>query len=253
MANIINIQSDQFAELSNKIDRIGKYDLPVAVRGTLNQMAVNMKGGRGATVPNGLVAESAKKTFEYTRSQNIFNFMTGFTREKTSNINNMKAVAGIAEKAGKDKLARNLGAQAEGKKVRQKATPYVSARRGKGRKGRVARRLYVENILDGAIDLRGLTGREFITKAIRAYNQQRYVILGKAGQDSYIAEIESFDRDSNTVDFHNEIRYRINRSGTIKPKRERNYVTTAALIAMKDVDIIFKKEAEKRIKKSKLK
>lgn len=248
--NIINIQSDDFAVLANKIDKIGRFELPVATRNTINQLAVNMKGGRGATVSNGLVSESAKKTFQYQRSKNIFNIMTGFNKTRTSDINNMKAVAGIAVKSGKDKLARNLGAQAEGKKVRQKATPYTKTRRGKAQKGRLARRLYVENVIEGAIDLRGLTGRQFITGAIKSYKEQRHVILGRRGQNAYVAEVLDFDRDSGTVDFHNEVHYRLNQSGTVKPKKERNFVATAALISMRDVDVIFKKEAQKRVTKA---
>ena len=120
MPNIININSDDFVKFSNKLEKIGRADLPVAVRSTLNETAFRMKGVGGK---RGAIDLQAEKDFDYRRNRTLFKVMTGVSKASGLNVSTMKSEAGIVRKPGRDKLAEGLAQQQKGGKINQKATP----------------------------------------------------------------------------------------------------------------------------------
>ncbi len=244
MANMFNINSDDFIKFTNKLEKMHRSNLPIAIRETLNNTAFKMKGF-GST--KGQIGIQADKEFDYKRSKNLFKFMTGVQKAKGFDIGNMVSEAGIVKKSGKDELAEGLAQQQKGGKIKSGATPLNPSRTGKNVAKKVRKKSYLSRI--NTINLINKKGKEFVAGAIRAHKAGRDVLLKTKSGEQIIATVKKIVKKRSGIQFKMAWLYRVNRSGTVKLQKKRPFINRAAVQVMKSGPKEFEKQANKRIKK----
>lgn len=238
-----NLNTSELTILSNKLDRIGRSELPLAIRGTLNDMAFKMKGYR----QRGEIDKMAEKSFDYKRDKNFIKSMSGAEKATGFNTKKMVSKAGIIKTSGKNKVAEGLFAQETGNDINKKTTPLDGSRTAKNRSKKVGRQSRLRNL--NPIDARELRKNKFIAKAISSKNKKRMLLVKGSGTD-LIGRVRTFKRKKGTVDIKIEWLYRVADNINIKLKK-RPFIKKAAKNVGKDMDKIFVENANKRLNKIK--
>lgn len=120
-----NINADAVVEFTNKLEKLHRSALPVAIRGTLNKAAFDVKKN---TMP-----QSAKANFMQ-RQPNFFKANSRVEMAKGFNVRSMKAVVGFTEnglKGGNNFAVRELQQQERGGEIKSRSfIPMDDARGG---------------------------------------------------------------------------------------------------------------------------
>jgi len=244
--NIININSDDFVLLANRLERIGRAELPVVVRSTLNEMAFKMKGSGGK---RGQIDKRAEQDFDYRRNRTLFKVLTGVDKAKGLDIGKMKSESGIIEKSGLTKVAEGLADQQTGGTTPQKATPLTGSRTGRSVSKRVRKPSRLQNL--NSMDLRHRRKGRFIASADRAFVTNRTVIISGRGGTGIVARIRRINRsERGKVKIRMDWLYRLNDNGQVALKTKRPFVNRAAQEVMKSMPNEFIRQANKRIQKA---
>jgi len=242
---MIEINTADFNVLSNKLEKIGKADLPVAVRSTLNSMAFKMKG---AGSKRGQIDIQAEKDFDYRRNKTLFKVMTGVQKASGLTINRMQSKAGIVSRSGRTELAEGLAQQQKGGKLKKKATPTLKTRPGSNISKRVRRPSYLRNL--NSIDATNKRGQKFIQAAIRAKKEKRTLLIKTKSGDTVVAKVRSIKRARGRIDVRISWLYRYNQNNSITLGKSRPFINTAAKTVIVMMPKEFEKQARKRISKS---
>lgn len=235
---MLRIKSDQIAIVANKLERSGKYELPVVVRRTLNNLAFNMK--------NVQLEKSAKESFDYNRT-NIVKALSWTTKASGNNIRTMKSIAGIRKRTGKQKVAKGLAAQEIGGKVPGKSTPNLNARGGS-----VSRKVRGSNILGdkAMISARNKRKSRFMARAYMAKKTGALLVVGLTSSKSAIAKVSRFTRrKKKQPNIKLRWLYSVHSGKTIKSSDRRPFVKKAYNYTMKGFGDEFLKQAQKRLNK----
>lgn len=244
MAMILDINSDDLVKFTNKLEKIGKYDLPVAVRGTLNETAFRMKGFGGR---RGEIDIQAHKEFDHIRSKNLFKAMSGVTKARGNNISSMSSEAGIIKRSGRDKIAEGLAQQQEAGNVDTGATPTDKSRIGGSIGKKVRRKNYLKSVVP--VNLMKNKGKRFMLRAVAAIKNKRAIMFKARSGITYVANVKKMNRGENvTPRLDMEILYRINRE-PVKLRVKRPFVNKAAQVAGSRIPQEFLIQAKKRIDK----
>ena len=246
MANMININSDELVKFTAKLEKLGRADLPIAVRGTLTELAFRMKGTSGK---RGQIELQAKNEFDYIRNKTLFRAMTGVTKAKGLKMSSMVSESGIIKRSGKDQVAEGLAQQQEGGKTKSKTTPLNPSRIGKNLSKKVRRTSY-NRTLGKPIEATNARGKRFIKLALRAYNSGRGLAMTSRRGTSFIVKVRGFTRQRGKIKFRLDWLYRINKGGTVDLSKKRPFVNNAAKVVLKQLPRIFEDQANKRIKKA---
>lgn len=242
---MININSDQFIVLANKLEKIGRAELPVAVRSTLNEIAFTMKGTGGA---RGQIDKRAEKDFDYRRNKTLIKKLTGVNKAKGLDIGNMRSEAGIMNISGLNEVAEGLADQQRGGQTKQGATPLLKARIGKSVSKKVRKASYLQNL--STFDMRNRKGSRWIAAAIKAKKDKKLILVEGKGGTPLIAKVKSFRRGKKGIRFKLDWLYRINEGGMVFLKKKRPFVNRAAQEVMQGMPQEFVKQANKRIQKA---
>lgn len=244
MGNVLYIDSDEYIKFTNKLEKLGRADLPVAIRATINNLAFEMKGNKGK---RGEIDKKAESGFTYRRDKNLFKAMTGVSKATGLKIAKMSSKAGIINRSGKGELAEGLADHQKGGDTDQKATPLSTARTGKsiGKKVRSANRLSKLN----AINVRNKKGKQFMRLIIKAKKENKLLIVNGKRGDALIARIGLMKRKKDGYNIKLQYLYRFNKSGKVNIKRT-PYINNAAKEVMKMGPAEFEKQAKRRIDKS---
>ena len=243
--NMININSDQFVVLANKLEKIGRAELPVAVRSTLNEMSFQMKGTGGT---RGQIDKRAEKDFDYRRNKTLIKKLTGVNKAKGLDIGNMKSEAGITSLSGLSEVAEGLADQQRGGATKQKATPLTKARISKSISKKVRKPSYLKNL--STFDMRKRKGNRWIAAAIKAKKDKKLILVEGKGGIGLLVKVKSFRRGKKGVKFKLDWLYRINEGGMVFLKKKRPFVNRAAQEVMKGMPQEFIRQANKRIQKA---
>lgn len=243
--NMININSDQFVILANKLEKIGRAELPVAVRSTLNEMAFRMKGTGGT---RGQIDKRAEKDFDFRRNKTIIKKLTGVNKAKGLDIGNMKSEAGITSRSGLDEVAEGLADQQKGGETEQFATPSLKTRIGKSASRKVRKPARLQHL--HLIDLRKRKKGRWVAAAIRAKKVNRMIRITGRGGTELLAKVKSFTREKSGVEFKLDWLYRYNENGLVFLKKKRPFVNRAAQEVMKGMPQEFIRQANRRIQKA---
>lgn len=173
------IDTDNLVVFANRLDRMSRHDLPIAVRSTLNEMAFRMKKTE--------IAKSAAQEFEYKRT-NVIQSLTRFEKAKGFDINRMFSRAGITEQPRRQMVARGLEAQETGGDVEGELVPTKKARGGNlGSKVRGPNKAN-----PNWIDARGLRKNRFIAAAALA-KRRRTLLITSTSQGAAVARVTGFN------------------------------------------------------------
>ncbi len=175
----LNINTDEAVKFTNKLEKLHKSALPVAVRETLNEAAFDLKKNE--------MLKKAKSAF-IERQQNFFKANSKVEKALGFNINAMKATVGFFEntlKGNNNYAVKDLEQQEHGGRIDGKSfIPTIFSRVGNSNKGKIRPNARLQRIREkGIVDSKHLTGRV----ASIVNDRQRYTIAAKrAGIGGFI-------------------------------------------------------------------
>lgn len=247
---LLNINTDAIVAYTNRLEKLHKSDLPIAIRNTLSKAALETK-------TRSLLKISSNKFTN--RNKTFFKAKSRFQRALGFDINKMKATVGMVDlrRSGNDHAVRNLEQQEHGGKIRGKSfIPTDKARVGGNPSKPVAPRNRISRIpIRNVIRTRKSRGKNKDQRFIRS------VIMAKRkfGTKAYILTDRILFRVNN-LSFNKrsrKLRLKITPLYSFKRGRSANVTATnfmreSSLIQAKRLDIFYKNEAQKRIAKTKL-
>ena len=163
---ILNVNTDEVVKYSNKLEKLHRSAFPIAIRGTLNNGAFDVKKN---TMP-----VSAEKEFTI-RRKNFFKANSRVNMAKGFNVRTMQAIIGFI---GTQQAVEDLEQQEHGGKIKGRAfIPLDVARGGSNtRPVRPSNRLTrITNIVN-ARKIRGKTKQQKFIKAVMTAGVGGYVI-----------------------------------------------------------------------------
>jgi hypothetical protein len=210
MAVAFNINNMEVVEFANKLEKIHKSALPVAVRQTLNDVAFQAK-------------KDVKVTFSDSFTERKKNFISSHTvvnkSQNTFNIDQMSSEMGVRK--GKSNAGDELSFQELGGTISDKAAiPTANVRIGGNDNKLVSKRFYLEN----------LKGKGIIFK-----NKRRRIY---ASDNSIIENIKGAPRFNVLYRFRGSRKYEQNK-----------FIQPAGEMAARHTERLFQKRAEARIKR----
>jgi hypothetical protein len=232
------IKSDELAIISNRLEKLGRSDFPIAVRSTLNNMAFKMQKTE--------LPKSANIEFDYNRT-NIVKNLSWATKAKGFNVKNMRSQAGIRSRPNRQKVAKGLASQEVGGKIEGRTTPTTKARGGSvSSKVRPSNRLGNRTVIDARLRRR----EKFIAAASTA-KKQKALLLVKTNSGAAYARVSKFRRRKKAepqiklnwlYSLHNDDK-------KISVSNTRKFVKKAYINTMKGFLNEFKRQANRRFAK----
>lgn len=232
----VNIDTSSFAEYTQKLRRLHRRELPLAIRNTLIDVMVETKR---------LIPISAKRKF-IIRNKAFFKAFTGFKKADGFDISKMNSRVGIlSDKGGKgSKISEGLKAQEKGGTTNgRKLISTDLARTGNSNKGKVRQK----NRFQNQSGFEKATKKDFIRKIYRAKKSGKNVLLknGSKGTVFKIGELSSNRRTGKTkFNLTPIFTYRNTKKVNL---RERGFIKEASLLASRKMPEMFVKQAEFRI------
>ncbi len=241
MANTININNDEVVQLTNKLEKLHRSALPVAIRSTLNSAAFDVKQ---KTMP-----ASAERKF-INRSRNFFKANSRVDMAKGFDVDTMKSTVGFVTSRlrGSDQAVEDLEQQEYGGSIKGRSfIPMDTARGGSKTKAvRPGNRLSkIKNIINAA-KTRGRTKKEkFVRSALRA-GKDGYVIGNFEPKVLY--KITSITRRGNQMIIKKKPLYSFEENRSIKVSKT-GFMESATLRSIKKMNDFYIKEAQKQIQR----
>lgn len=160
----LNINSDAVVKHTARLERMGKTQLPVAVRSALNSAAFNVKKN---TMP-----AQAKASF-IQRKPTFFQANSKVTPAKGLAVKNMQAIVGFVPKSGTDKSVDDLEQQEHGGDIMGRSfIPLATARTGGSWNKNVKSNLRISDVKKKIVDASDAKGgndkEKFIKSALHA-------------------------------------------------------------------------------------
>lgn len=252
----LNINTDAAVGLANKMDKMHRSVLPVAVRETLNTAAFETKK---------LIPKVAEEHF-IIRSKAFFRAFSRVQKAKGFNVNSFEAIVGMvdakpgrsSEQAGRNMKQRQVGGTIGGRTF----IPLPTARSGKNPKKKVRRGMRLSDLnagLNRALDTRrskgGTRQQRFVKTAVYAVKKfGPKVLIKHRGQDGTTRLFLIEQRGGGSLKTE-EFALKVTPIYTIEPGRTVNagkvvpFTRIAAEEVQRKLERIFVKQAEFRIKK----
>jgi len=246
MSQFININTSEIVEFTNKLEKMHRSDLPIAIRNTLNEMAFRMKGYSGK---RGEIDKEAERQFDYRRNKTLFKAMTGVNKAKGFNIKTMSSEAGIINRSGRTDLAEGLAQQQKGGNVKSSTTPLKKARTGKNIGKRVRKK--DQHKSHGApYEVKKRRGKRFVELAYRSERTGRPLQVTVRGGESLIGRVRKIRRVRGKVDIKINWLYRKNKGSRVKLEKKRPFIDRAGMNTAKGMEKEFVRQAKIRITKT---
>lgn len=126
---ILNVNNTEVKRFSDRLRKMHKSDMPLAVRGTLNDLAFDVK-------KNTLLPGADK--FFILRNPSFFKRYSGVQKATGFNINSMRSEVGIIP--GSSTAARQLTRQEYGGTIPKRSMIYINTARVGGSKSKIVRK-----------------------------------------------------------------------------------------------------------------
>lgn len=233
MAKVFDINTSEIVAYTNRLEKLHRSSLPVAVRGALNDAAFNMKS---VQIPTTFDQQFIERKKNFIRSHTAVNKCAN-----TFDIDRMFSEVGVIK--GKSSAGDNLEKQEFGGTIKNRDyIPMDPARVGKKKSKLVSKRFYLKNIKPQRGKKR-TKNQQFIRAAFKA---------GKGGfvrYDDYLFAIRSVKkqgRGSLFIKADPVYSFKANRSVKIN---KAPFMAPAAAKAAKLIPELFIKQAERRLSK----
>lgn len=183
--NVLNVNTDSSVILTNKLERMRRHDLPLAIRGTLNSAAFDMK--------KRTIERSTDETFTK-RRKNFFKSKSRVFKASGFDIKTMKSTVGFV---GDDQAIDNLEKQEEGGQIGGRSyIPKDPARVSRSQKKMVranARLSKIKKIVNPANVSGANKGQRFVKSVIFAGKGGH--VLGELQGKEILWRVNSLNRD----------------------------------------------------------
>lgn len=232
MANTFNIDDHEFIKLTNKLDKLNRSALPVAVRSTLNDVAFKARKGE--------IPISFKKEFEVKKSGFINSHLRVNKCKNTFEIDEMVSEAGVIK--GKSVAGDNLKAQEFGESIKKKNIALAGARTGNNLKTLVSKKYYIRNIR-AKENVPKWKNQEFIRTAFRAGKGEKIMY------NNLLSEIKTIKKLN-----RNKLIIKLAPLYLVKPGMminlsEHPFIQRAGRESMKFIPKIYAEQAKRQIEK----
>ncbi len=238
---ILNVNTDEVVRYSNKLEKLHRSAFPVAIRGTLNNAAFDVKKN---TMP-----ASAEKEFTI-RRKNFFKANSRVNMAKGFNIRTMQAIIGFI---GTQQAVENLEQQEKGGTIGGRAfVPLDNARGGSNaRPVRPSNRLSrISNIVN-ASKVRGNSKRQRFVKAAIKAGVGGFVIGNN--KLKILWKITGLTKIGDRLKINKQRLYSYVPGRKVKIDEPTNFMKKATLKTGKKLEGFYIKQAKKQIEKALLK
>jgi len=242
MNGVLNINTDASVVFANKLEKMHRSALPVAIRGALNKAAFDVKQN---TMPR-----TAKSSF-IQRSPNFFKANSKVEMAKGFLVNDMKATVGFTSqglKGSSNYAVKELEQQEKGGRLTNKSfRPTNIARGGSYTKlVRPANRLSAMKNIVVANRAKGVNkGQRFIKSAVHA--GKGGLVLSEYNGKTILWRINSLNK-TKTGKMKLTPLYTYKKGRDVKVSKTK-FMQTASLQSNKMMDSFFVKEAKRQIDK----
>ena len=237
------IDSNAAVRHTARLERLHRSALPVAVRGTLNKAAFDVKQN---TMP-----QNAKNKFE----QRAPNFFKANSKVKTAtglSISSMKAEIGFVSKGGNDKSVDDIKQQEDGGSIMGRSfVALKQARSGSSWKRRVKSDSRISNIkgkmidpLDAGPKNNSNTGQAFVKSAVFA--GKGGIIRGTGSNRDIVYKIKSLKRIKGNTIVKLVPLYSIEKGRAVRPKAT-HFMREASMTSAGKMTKYYELEAQKQI------
>lgn len=243
-----NINTDASVIFANKLEKLHRSGLPLAIRGTLNDAAFEVK--------KNAMPKYTKETFEE-RRRNFFKANSKVEGAQGFDINRMQSTVGFLSSGlhspSTNYAVRDLKEQEEGGNIGGRSfKPLPDARIGKTMSGNVRPNNRISQILKSGnvVDVKDSKGADWSQRSIRASlhaGKGGYVLGGKI-----LWRVSSITRVGRNIRFEKEKLYSFTKSGTAKVHAT-GFMKKASLEVQKEMEMFFRIQANKQIQRLKLK
>lgn len=243
--NIFNVNTQACVVLVNKLEQLHKSAFPLAVRGTLNAAAFDVK--------TRTLDESATQNF-IRRSTTFFKRFSGVNRATGWNIESMRAEVGMtAEGGGATELAArtavaNMEVQEEGGKITD-GLEYLSASRISGNADNLvsaSKRWKKTNVVRGNFSKKGTTKSRMIAAAFVALNEKKLQVVMINGRKFYRQVTAISKTAKGKIKIRSKLIYAV-RNGNQKPITATHFSREAAERTIPRIPEFFIKEGQRQI------
>jgi hypothetical protein len=240
MAQYIDINTDGMVQHTARLERMHRYVLPNAVRETLNSMAFDVKTN---TMPR-----EAQKAF-VNRKPNFFKAMSRVDVAKGWDIRSMKATVGFIN-GDQNQAVEDLEKQEKGGIIKGRTfVPVKGARIGKDNRKSVARKNRVSSF-GRVVNTRNAKGKNKGQKFIKSV-----VHAGKGGiviHNKAVFRVKNLRRVSKSKwNFKLDLIYTYEKGRSIRITKATHFMEKASKKTQKKAEMIYKKEAERQLKRLK--
>jgi hypothetical protein len=243
----LNINTNACVVLTNKLEKLSRSAMPLAVRETLNNAAFDMK--------NTTLQKSATNNF-VKRSPNFFKTFSAVNKANGFNLNSMKATVGMSDR-GKGKAAEtavhNMQFQENSGVVRKGLRSLRDIRAGSNDKV-VRRSSYYSNmrkLIGPRLSKTQSKKSQFIANAVMAKKTGAKMKV-KTDKGRFIIEIKSIKRNKK----NSEQPFTIKSNALMMERKKKpshikatNYMAEATAMTEKKIHLFFKNAAEKQFAK----
>lgn len=243
---VFNVNTDACVVLVNRLEQLHKSALPLAIRGTLNAAAFDVK--------QRTLEQSADKNF-IRRSPTFFKRFSGVNRAQGWNIESMQAAVGMTPEGGNEKeynrvknTIANFNQQEEGGKITEGLDYLKAARSGGSYGNRVLsnKRWDKDKRIKGPFTKPGTTKSRVIASAYMALKLKEFIRVKKHGINFYV-QVNSITRTKKgKVKINSKLLY-MSRTGNIKPVPATHFSREAANNTIPRIRGYFNVEAQKQI------
>ncbi len=255
MANaFFNINNNAVVAHTNRLEKLHKSALPLAIRGTLNNAAFDVKQ---TTMP-----KSAINSFK-SRKKNFFKANSRVDQAKGFNVKSMSAIVGFTSgklKGGSNFAVKDLEQQERGGIIKGKT--FIPNRTGKEKIGNINRtvpkKAQPKEVFGGkkVIRLQNVRGVNWGQRAIKASFRAGiggFVKTSRKGKRGVIWQVKSIKRvkkgSGNSSFKRKDVLYQT-KTGKISVKRK-GFMSKASSESANKLSDFFKKQAEMQIQRLK--
>lgn len=247
MGSLLNINTDAVVAYTNRLEKLRKSDLPIAIRNALSNAAFETKTKSLLKISSSIFT-NRKKTFFKAKSK--------FQRASGFDIGKMKATVGMVDlrRSGNDHAVRNLEQQEHGGKIGGKSFIPTDKARGGNPSKPVAPRNRISRIpIRNIIRTRKSKGKDkdqrFIRSAImakRKFGTRAYILTSRI---LFRINSLSFSKRSGKLRLKITPLYSFKRGRSVNVTAT-NFMRKSSMIQAKRLDIFYINEAKKRIAKA---
>lgn len=247
MSKIFDVNNKDVIKFSNRLEKMHKSDFPLAVRGTLNDLAFDQKTKE--------LMIAAEQVF-ILRNPNFIRSHTGVIKADGWDVNNMQSICGVTPKGLQ--AAKQLEVQEKGGTIPDRKIIYVDPARGGSKEKRVKTRNWVNKsgYVQGRPNRRRGRRSQIVAQSVVARNTGKLIKIKTRTSDHFfkVNSVRFIGRGlSRRVNMRMTAIASYERGRSIKISKERPFMRISGERSLSKANNFFIKNAERRFEKALMK